>query len=481
MDILQGNSLVLTSFLLYLVMMIGIGVLSSRFSSTGISEFFLGGRKMGSVVVALSAVVSGRSAWLLLGVSGMAFARGLSAVWAVVGYIVVELFMFLFVAPLLRRETGVTDSLTLPDFFESRFKDTSHLLRILSVAIILIFMTAYVSAQFNAGGKALSTSFGITPGWGVVITALIVLAYTILGGFLAVSLTDLIQACFMIIALVLLPIVAIAHFGGFGVMFSHLGGLDAALIDPFSLGIGGLIGFLGIGLGSPGNPHILVRYMSIERPEQLRVSAVVGTVWNVVMAAGALFIGLVGRAFYETKDMLPGADTENLYPFLAGQYLHPVLFGMVIASILAAIMSTADSQLLVAASGVVRDIYQKIIKSDRVIPQPQLVLISRIVIVLMTAVALVLGYVGKDLVFWLVLFAWGGLGASFGPAVILSLFWERTTKWGIAAGMIVGTLTVVVWKLTPVLKSIVYELIPGFLFATIVIIVVSLLTPKTVD
>jgi sodium/proline symporter len=395
----------------------------------------------------------------------------------VVGYIVVELFMFLFVAPLLRRHTGQMDDLTIPDFFESRFRDNSHILRILSVAIILIFMTAYVSAQFNAGGKALSTSFGITPGWGVIWTALIVLLYTILGGFLAVSLTDMIQACFMIIALVVLPIVAIADFGGLTAMIDKLGGLDVALIDPFSLGVGGLIGFLGIGLGSPGNPHILVRYMSIERPEQLRVSAVVGTVWNVLMAWGALFIGLVGRAFYETKDVLPAQDTENLYPFLAQLHLHPVMFGMVIASILAAIMSTADSQLLVAASGVVRDIYQKLIRRKEVIPQVQLVLLSRIVIVLVTVVALILGYYASDLVFWLVLFAWGGLGASFGPAIILSLLWRGTTRWGIAAGMVVGTLTVIVWKLTPALKAFMYELIPGFVFATVVIVVVSLLTP----
>jgi sodium/proline symporter len=423
-------------------------------------------------------VVSGRSAWLLLGVTGMAYIQGASAMWAVVGYITVELFLFLYLAPRLRRQTEKMGDLTIPDFFESCFNDKSGLLRVVSVAIILVFMIAYVAAQFKGGGKAFSASFGLREVHGLLLTAGIVLLYTILGGFLAVALTDVLQAMFMILALIVLPIVAVINIGGWHVVVQSLDKVDLQLLDPFALSVGALIGFLGIGLGSPGNPHILVRYMSINDPAQLKVSAVVGTVWNVLMAAGALFIGLVGRAFYPTVDMLPAGDRETLYPFLAQNQLHPFLFGMVVASIFAAIMSTADSQLLVAASAVVRDVYQKLIKKGQIIDQRILVLLSRCVVFLLVVLAILLGYIAADWIFWLVLFAWGGLGASLGPTVILSLFWKRATKWGVLAGLLFGTLVTIVWRSTPVLKAAMYELIPAFLISMILTIVVSLLTPK---
>jgi sodium/proline symporter len=474
--VVHGDPIAVASFAAYLLIIILIGLLSIRFSSTGIGEFFLAGRRLHRFVVALSAVVSGRSAWLLLGMTGMAYARGVSAVWAVVGYILVELFLFLFLAKRLRRFTAQMDNLTLPDFFESRYGDRSGMLRLVTVAIILVFMIGYVAAQFKAGGKAFAASFGLTPVAGVATTAGIVLVYTMLGGFLAVSLTDVVQAVFMILALVVLPIVAVMDFGGLDAVFSALAALDPRLLDPFALGFGAFIGFLGIGLGSPGNPHILVRYMAIEDARQLRTSALVGTVWNVVMAWGALYIGLVGRAFFPEQTMLPASDTENLYPFLAQAHLHPVLFGMVVASIFAAIMSTADSQLLVAASGVVRDLYQKVFRQHEVIPQRRLVLLSRIVVFALVVAALILGAVAERLVFWLVLFAWAGLGASFGPTVILSLYWKRTTRAGVVAGLLTGTLVTVIWYLVPALKAAIYELVPAFLLALLATVVVSWIT-----
>ncbi len=467
------GSAVLASFIGYLLLVVGIGVYSSRFSSAGIGAFFVGGRSMNRFVVALSAVVSGRSAWLLLGVTGMAYTRGVSAVWAVTGYIVAELFLFVFYAQRLRRFSERYDCITVPDFLAARFEDRSGALRLLSVLIILIFMVAYVAAQFVAGGKAFGAAFDLGATEGVLITAAIVLAYTVLGGFLAVSLTDTIQGIFMIVALVLLPTLAIASAGGLGPIVDELRQLDPTLIDPSAIGLGAFIGFLGIGLGSPGNPHILVRYMSIADPAQLRYSAVVGTLWNVVMAWGAIFIGLAGRVYFPTAELLPSGDVENLYPTLAQQHLHPVLFGLVIASIFAAIMSTADSQLLVAASSVVRDLYEKVLRRGRELDQRRLVLYSRLVIVVLVGLALALGLWASELVFWLVLFAWAGLGAALGPTTVLALFWRRTTRAGVAAGMITGTLVTLVWKSAPALSGLVYELIPAFGLSLAVTVLVS--------
>jgi SSS family solute:Na+ symporter len=471
-----ANGYAVAAFVGYLLIVIGIGVYASRFSSAGVSEFFLGGRKIGRFVVALSAVVSGRSAWLLLGVSGMAYANGPSAVWAVVGYIVAEIFLFLFYAGRLRRFSEAHDCVTLPDFFAARLGDRSGMVRAVLAVVILIFMVSYVSSQFVGGGKAFAASFNLDPTTGILLTAVIVLLYTTLGGFLAVSLTDALQACFMIFALVVLPVLAIADRGGLAVVVDQLQAIDPRMIDPYALAIGAAIGLLGIGLGSPGNPHILVRYMSIDDPTQLRYSAVVGTIWNVVMAWGAVFIGLVGRLYFPDVSMLPAQDTENLYPMLAQLQLHPVLFGIVVASIFAAIMSTADSQLLVATSSIVRDVYERLIAKDRRLTQRTLVLYSRVVVVVLVAAALALGFAAEGLVFWLVLFAWAGMGAALGPTSILALYWRRTTGAGVVAGFITGTVVTIVWDQTPALNGMLYELVPAFAASLLVTIVVSYLT-----
>ncbi len=467
------------SFVAYLVLIIVIGIYAARFSSRGISNFFIGGRKMGMLVVALSAVVSGRSAWLLLGVTGMAFEMGFSALWAVLGYTVVEFFLFFFYAPRIRCFSEKYDCITVPDFFAERFEDKSGALRIVVVAIIIIFMIAYVSAQFVAGGKAFESSFHLTETQGILLTTVIVLFYTMVGGFLAVSLTDTIQGLFMIVALLILPLIAISHLGGFGAFFTQAGNLgDGHFFNPLALGVGGLIGFLGIGLGSPGNPHIIARYMSIKDPAKLRTVAMVGTTANVIMGLGAIITGMAGRIYFPDVSLLPGADQENIYPVMASHHLHPVLFGVVIASIFAAIMSTADSQLLVAASALVRDIYEKLVHRHREIPQKKLVVLSRLVVVLLVILALLLGLLAEKLVFWLVLFAWAGLGAAFGPTSILALFWKGTTRTGMIAGMISGALTVILWIRVPLLANLIYELIPGFFVALAVTLVVSRFTRK---
>lgn len=469
----------LLAFVGYLMIIIIIGLYAARFSSRGISNYFIGGRKMSMLVVALSAVVSGRSAWLLLGVTGMSYVMGLSAIWAVLGYTIAEFFLFYYYAPRIRRFSEKYDCITLPDFFSFRFGEQAGLLRSVVVVIIIVFMVAYVSAQFVAGGKAFQSSFQISETSGLFITAGMILFYTMLGGFLAVSLTDTIQGLFMLVALLVLPLIAIVHLGGVQAFYQMASGFeDGRFFEPFALGAGALVGFLGIGLGSPGNPHIIARYMSIKNPDRLKRVALVGTVANFVMAMGALATGMAGRVFFPDAAMLPAADPETIYPVLASQHLHPVLFGVVIASVFAAIMSTADSQLLVAASALIRDVYEKTIRKGQSVDQSKLVLYSRLTVVILVILALILGLFAGKLVFWLVLFAWAGLGAAFGPTSILALFWKGTTRAGVVSGMITGALCVIIWNRIPFLADAVYELIPAFLLGLLTTFVVSKCTTR---
>lgn len=480
--IIESFDISVIAFVAYLVLMIIIGILSNKFSSQGISNFFIGGRKMNKFVVAMSAVVSGRSAWLLLGVSGMAYKMGISAIWATIGYILSEFWLFFSYAPRIRRFSEKHDCITLTDFYSTRFKDNRDLLRKIIVVIILIFMIAYLSAQFVAGGKTFSSSFNVSANEGIIITAAIILLYTVLGGFLAVSLTDTLQGLFMLFALIALPVLSVIKLGGiieFWGAVRSVGGTN--FMDISAISLGALIGFLGIGLGSAGNPHIIVRYMSIDKTKNLKQVAYIGTFMNIIMAVGAVFTGISARIFFPEITMLPSSDVENAYPALAAVKFSPFIFGIVISSIFAAIMSTADSQLLVAASAIVRDIYQKIIKKDNDISQKKLVFLSRISIIILVIIALILAYFAKDLVFWLVLFAWGGLGAAFGPTTILMLFWKKTSLWGVIAGIISGALTVIIWNQIPFLKAVIYELIPGFFISFIITIFVSLLTSKKED
>jgi SSS family solute:Na+ symporter len=471
----SDGGIALAAFVGYLLLVLAIGVYATRFSSKGVGEFFVGGRQMNRFVVALSAVVSGRSAWLLLGVTGVAYLQGASAIWTVTGYTVVELILFLTLAPRIRAFAEEHDCVTLPDVFAARFEDEDGRLRLTLALVLLVFMVGYVAAQFTAGGKAIGASFGLDPQVGVLITAGIVLGYTMTGGFLAVSLTDTLQAVFMLVGLLILPVVALMDAGGWGAAVGELRAFDPTMVDPLALSLGAFLGAVGIGLGSPGNPQIVVRFMSIADQSQLRFAAGVATLWNVLMGVGAVSIGLVGRVLIPEAAMLPGADPESLYPVLAQQHLPPVLFGVVVASIFAAIMSTADSQLLVGASTVARDVYEKVWKRGHEVDPRKLVWLSRAVVAGLVLAALLLGAVAEDVVFWLVLFAWGGLGASIGPPLLLALYWKGTTRGGVAAGMAVGTLVLVVWELTPALQESLYGLIPAFLLSAVAVVGVSAL------
>ncbi|MFT5834205.1 MAG: sodium/proline symporter [Cognaticolwellia sp.] len=471
----------LWAFLAYLIALFAIGIYASKFSSKGISEYFVGGRQLNKYVVALSAVVSGRSAWLLLAFSALAYNIGIAAFWAAIGYILIELWMFLYYAPKLRRFSEVHNVITVPDFYVAKFGDKNNLLRIITVLVITTFMIAYVSSQFVAGGKTFAASFDISQTQGILISAVIILLYTLAGGFLAVSMTDVVQAFFMLFSLVVVPLLAIWSAGGWEFIHADLLRQKPDFFDPFSIALGSICGFVGIGLGSFGSPHIMVRYMSIKDADSFKTVAIVGTFWNVIMALGALFVGFAARVYFPSIGNLPAGDVENAFPTLAKLILNPTVFGIVVASIFAAIMSTADSQLLVAASGLVRDIYQKIIKKEEEIPNKKLMLYSRLSVLVMVILALILGFVAEKQIFWLVLFAWGGLGAAIGSTSLLALFWDGMTRQGAIAGILTGTFSIFIWKNVPFLNNIIYELIPTFFLAMLVTILVSKFSQKDSD
>ena len=472
-----SDPLAFTVFLLTLLFPIGIG-LQAMLKTKNQSDFFIGGRVMNKIVVALSAVSSGRSSWLVLGLSGMAYTLGSGAVWAIVGYVTVEAFQFVYLGKKLRDETQVMDSITLLDYFDSRFGDNKKLIRVTGAVIIGLFMTAYVAAQFNAGAKTLATALDLSLELSLIISGLLILIYMVLGGYVAVAYNDVVRAVIMLIGLVVLPVVGLIALGGIGTLSDMLYNLNPGMIDPFSLTAGVIIGFVGIGLGSPGQPHIVVRYMSIDQSRNLAYSAVVGTVWNIVLGIGAISIGLLGRAVFPDVNALPDSDPEMIYLVLSSKYFGTVFYGLLVGGIFAAILSTADSQLLVVASTFVHDIYEKVLRKNKLIEEADKLKLSRIVVILSGIAAIILAYIAQDLVFWLVLFAWGGLGASFGPALILSLYWKRTTKAGIVAGMITGTLITIVWKLWLKEPTGIYELIPAFFGAVLVIVFVSLFGKK---
>jgi sodium/proline symporter len=479
MDVYEklSHPLAFVVFLVTLFLPVIVGVVTLRRTRSQ-TDFFVGGRAMNRLVVALSAVSSGRSSWLVLGVSGMAYNLGAGAIWAVMGYTIVEFFQFIYVGRRLRAQTQRYGSITLLDYFESRHDDRRHLLRITGAVIIGIFITAYVSAQLFAGAKTLGSALDLPLGWCLMISAALIVVYMVLGGYIAVAYNDVVRAVIMLFGLVVLPVVGLAHVGGLGALHGALTALDPRYLDPWSLGVGAVIGFLGIGLGSPGQPHILVRYMSIDDPDRLRSAAVIGTVWNVVLGVGAVAIGLLGRAVVPAVENLPNQDPEMIYLVLSSDYFGPALYGLLVGGIFAAILSTADSQLLVVASTFVRDVYEKILKERDEIAESEKLRLSRWIVVLSGALAMVLAFVAKDLVFWLVLFAWGGLGASFGPAVILSLYWRRATRAGILAGMITGSIVTIVWKLWLKDPTGIYELIPAFVGSALMTVVVSVMSQE---
>ncbi|MBD3897678.1 sodium/proline symporter [Halomonas sp. ML-15] len=476
----------------YLVFLVIIGLASSKKSAGGLEDFFLAGRNLNKWTVALSAVSSGRSGWLILGVSGMAFLSGFQAIWAIAGYITAEIVMFFFVARRFREYSQATGSLTIPDLLESRFPGGSKALRVVSALILVFFMVAYVGSQVVAGGTAFSSTMGLSQTGGMWLTAAILLFYVMIGGFHAVSKTDVLQAGFMFASLVILPIIAIINLGGFGPILEAMQTQGAGFVDPFAFSAGAILGLLGIGFGSPGNPHILVRYMSLKNVSEMRQAALISSLWNVIMGWGAVMIGIIGRVYFPEVDMLPDGNHEAIFTSLGQELLSPLLMGVLLVAILAAIMSSADSQLLVGASALVRDIYDKLIHRGEEISQTRLVAYSRLATASIMLLAVLLAFSAETFVFWLVLFAWGGLGACFGPVLLLTLYWKKLTRQGSLWGMLAGLIAVLMGSQQPawtyaflpdinnlfatILFGITNAAVPGFLISALVAIVVSQLT-----
>jgi len=438
-------------FALYLAGIIAIGLFAARRARGDEEDYFLGGRRMSPLVVALSAVSSGRSAWLVLGATGAAWSHGTSALWLFPGYIVAELWMFLSLGPRLRALSVRAQAITIPEVLSAGCAGDAgarRAVRRTAAVVILAFTVTYVGAQLLAGGKTLDAVLGLgdaSGSWSLLATAGVVTAYTLLGGYRAVAFTDVAQASFMVIGLVVLPVLGVIHFGGLEELRSALRTIDPALLDPSSQGLLYAIGGLAIGLGSPGQPAILVRHMSLADPARARIAAWTGTAWNVVLALGALLTGLIGRALYPTLANLPGGDREQLYATLSRDLSAEILFagfaGVLLATLFAAVMSTCDSQLLVVGSSLSRDL-----DKDQADPQRKgSRLGARISVLVAVVVALVLGTLLDELVFGFVLLAWAALGAAFGPLLAVQLYAGPVRAGAAVAAIVVGAGGTWIW------------------------------------
>ncbi len=472
-------------FIAYLALVMIVGIATAR-SNRSSGDFFLAGRRLPGWVIALSERASGESAWLLIGLPGLFFAEGFGAIWTAVGCAVGIMFSWTWIAPRLREATGTYGSLTIPDYLENRFGDESRRLRILAALVVIVFYTLYVSAQIVAAGKVLNTAFDMSPLTGMMLGTGIIVLYTLLGGFLAVAITDVIQGLLMVFALVLLPILGIAQLGGWNGLGGAIAQVDPSLLEisagksGHALWVGLVIGSLGIGLGYMGQPHLVTRFMAARSTKDLASGRRLAAVWTVLSFWGAILVGAVGFALITTGG-LPGVenlaaldDRERIMPLVAQALLHPWIAGVLISAAIAAMMSTADSQLLVATSAVAEDFVHKLM--GRNIDERRLVGISRITTLLLGFVAFALALLAKDFVFNLVLYAWAGLGAVFGPVLLLALWWKGTTRTGAFSGMLAGLVTILVWTRVPALKAAVYELVPAFLLALLVTWLVSLRT-----
>ncbi len=446
---------------LYMALLLAIGWAAARLTRSP-EDFFLAGRSLGSWVTAISSTASSESGWVVLGAVGMAYAGGVSALWYAPGCLCGYVVNLYLVAPRLRREAAAQGALTLPDFLADRLGG-SLAVRLLSVAVIFLCLGGYVAAQLTATGKAMEAILGMPYGQGVVLGGGVILLYTLLGGFRAVSWTDFVQGLIMVAALTAMPLLALGAAGGYGAVLAGLERLDPALVSAaggktgFAL-FGLVTGLLGIGLGYPGQPHVLTRYMAASSGEKIRQTQLIAMVWGVLVFYGAGYLGLAGRLLRPRL-----SDPEQLFPLLAKESLHPLLAGVMLAAILSAIMSTVSSQLLVAASAVSRDLLERgfgMARSDRAS-----LLAGRAAVVVLGLLAMWVAVGQVRVVFWFVLFAWSGLGAAFGPVVLLSLWTRRVTPWGAAAGIATGFLATVLWKAAGLSDRYIYELVPAFLLA----------------
>ncbi|GAA4191060.1 sodium/proline symporter PutP [Microbacterium oryzae] len=461
---------------IYFAGMLAIGYFAARRTKDH-EDYMLGGRRLPPWAAALSAGASDMSGWLVMGLPGAIYATGLIEAWIAVGLTIGAYLNWLIVAPRLRAYTLVSNnSITVPSFFENRLKDRTRLLRIVSALIILVFFTLYVSSGMVAGGVFFESTFDADYILGMVIVTAVTLAYTLFGGFLGASLTDVAQGLLMMTALILVPVVALANVGGLGAV-----GDSIASVQPDALSLTGGAGLTGTtmiaiisalawGLGYFGQPHIIVRFMALSSVEGAKPARRIGMSWMILSMAGAVISGLIGIAFFDRAGIALD-NPETVVLRMSQILLHPLIAGFVLAAVLAAIMSTLSSQLVVCSSALVEDLYRV---ARRTPPsQRTLVILGRSCVLVIAVIAALLAITPNDTILGLVGFAWAGFGASFGPLILLSLLWRRLTTWGALAGMVVGAVIVFTWGK---LETGVYELLPGFVGSLIVAVVVSLAT-----
>ena len=471
---------IITVALVYLGLLAIFAIWSRRETHT-LEGYYLAGRKLPYWVVAFSTNATGESGWLLLGLTGMGYAVGARAYWVVVGEVTGVALAWLYVSRRLKRMSDETGSITVPDVLTARFRDSWHIIRGIAVFIILSMVTVYIAAQMIATGKAVAsfTDFGYDAG--IYAGAAIIVAYTFVGGYKAVSYTDVLQGALMLLGLIVVPLVAIVAAGGWGAISASLATQDPALLDFFSFtrdGIAGwvaVISFIAIGLPFLGVPQLLVRFMSARDDNELKKARWVSIVVMIFFGAGAVTAGIAGRALF------PGLeDSETIFPVLSTALFPPLVTGVLLVIVLSAIMSTADSLLLLASSAVVRDTMQKILGSGK--SDHQFAVYGKIATLLVGIVAVALAFRVEALIFWFVLFAWSGLGAAFGPVVLCLLYDRKTTGPGVAAGMLAGFLTSVVWVLVGKQYSYdLYEALPGFIAGVLVTVLVSRMTATKGD
>ncbi len=478
----------------YLIAMLGVGVWFAK-KNNSVDDFYLGGRKLGPFVTAMSAEASDMSSWLLMGLPGVAYLSGLAeASWTAIGLAVGTYLNWLIVARRIRRYSNHLDAITVPQFFSKRWGDDRNLLSAIAAVVIIIFFIPYLASGFSACGKLFASLFGTSYVTAMLISAAVIVIYTVMGGFLAASFTDLIQSIIMTVALIVVLSFGVAQAGGLDAVMDNAQSLagylsltqihDAVTGGASSYSLLTICSLLAWGLGYFGMPHILLRFMAIEEEKKLALSRRVATVWVVISMGVAIFIGVVGNGMTKVGAMEQLADSETIIVQIASLISHYGVFaaliaGVILAGILAATMSTADSQMLAASSSVSQNLLVEFFHLK--ITGRKSVVVARSTMVVIALVAAFLARDPNSSVFRVVSFAWAGFGAAFGPVVLFGLFWRRSNKWGALAGMVVGGAMVFIWKYGIATLGgafAIYELLPAFIAASIAIVVVSLLTEK---
>ncbi len=468
----------LITFVIYIAAMIFIGFTAYR-ATKNFDDYILGGRSLGSFVTALSAGASDMSGWLLMGLPGAVFVAGLSESWIAIGLIAGAWLNWIFVAGRLRVHTEHNhNALTLPDYFSHRFEDTSRLLRIFSALVILVFFTIYCASGIVAGARLFESTFGMSYDTALWVGAAATIVYVFVGGFLAVSWTDTVQATLMIFALLITPIFVILSLGDMGTVMDTIAAQDPSNFDMFKgLSFIAIISLLGWGLGYFGQPHILVRFMAADSVKTIPNARRIGMAWMILTLAGAVTVGFLGIAYFADNPTLAGAVTENgerVFMELVKLMFNPWIAGIILSGVLAAVMSTLSAQLLVSSSALTQDFYKAFLRKGA--SQTELVWVGRGMVLLIALIAIGIASNPDSKVLGLVSYAWAGFGAAFGPVVLISLVWKRMTRNGALAGMLVGAVTVVVWK--EFIGLGLYEIIPGFILASLAIYVVSLMSKE---